>query len=201
MSARLGNTSNDIRSSSSQSNFLATILIAIRMTYYVAASQLTAGKTGFTKNPGEGTLIIPITVPYSFTKTHDRLAVIYRVLNKLVFFDPAAMCDMPTEFVVAPLPARRQLWEARDAEEWQRQRQNELREEASFALAVDGEIVKLDQRRLSCRDAWLPYIPSNDEITSQIHTSRASRSAACWTEWCSGMDSMGGLIMLTASMA
>ena len=201
MSARLGNTPNDIRSSLSQYNFLATILIVIHMKYHVAPSQMTAGKTGFIKNPGEGTLIIPITVPDSLTNTYDRLAVIYRILNKLVFFDPAAMCDMPTEFVIAPLPAKRQLWEAQDAEEWQRQRQNEPREEASFALAVDGEIRRLDQRRLSCRDAWLPYIPSNDETPSQIFTSRASRSAACWAEWCSGMDSMGGLIMLTASMA
>ena len=193
--------SDDVRSSSSRYNSLATILIVIRMTYHVAAIRLIAGKTGFTKNPGEGTLIIPTSVPDSLTNTHDRLAIIYRILNKLVFFDPAAMCDMPTEFMIAPLPAKRQLWEAKDAEDWRKQQQNQPREETSFALAVDGEIVKLDQRRLSCRDAWLPYVPLDDEVTFQVNTSRASRSAACWAEWCSGMDSMGGLIMLTASMA
>lgn len=111
------------------------------------------------------------------------------------------MCDMPTEFVIAPLPSKRQLWESRDANEWQIQRKNEPREEASFALAVDGEIVKLDQGRLSCRDAWLPCVPLDNEVPPQTHVGRASRSAACWAEWCSGVDSMGGLIMLAASMA
>ncbi|KAH6881320.1 hypothetical protein BKA58DRAFT_723 [Alternaria rosae] len=136
-----------------------------------------------------------------YKESRRRLAVIYRILNKLVFFDPAAMCDMPTEFVIAPLPSKRQLWEARDANEWQIQRQNEPQEEVSFALAVDGEIVKLDQGRLSCQDAWLPCVPLDNEAPPQTHASRSSRSAACWAEWCSGTDSMGGLIMLTASMA
>jgi hypothetical protein len=127
--------------------------------------------------------------------------VIYRILNKLIFFDPAAMCDMPTEFIIAPLPAKRQLWEAKDAGEWTAQIQKEPQEEVSYALAIDGEIVKLDQNRLSCRDAWLPHVPLDDHTASQNHASRASRSAGWWAEWCSGMDSMGGLIMLTASMA
>jgi len=170
------------------------------MTYHVAASQITAGKTGFTKSPDEGTFHCD-SRSGSLIDTHYRLAVIYRILNKLVFFGPAAMCDMPTEFVIAPLPAKRQLWDAKDAEEWQMQWQNEQRQETSFALAVDSEIVKLDQRRLSCRDAWLPYLRLDDDATLQTSKSRASRSAACWAEWCSGMDSMGGLIMLTASMA
>jgi hypothetical protein len=111
------------------------------------------------------------------------------------------MCDMPSEFMIAPLPAKRQLWEATDAQEWLLQNQKEPREQVSYAVAADGEIVKLDQRRLSCRDAWLPYAPSDQETVSQNQKSRSSPSAGWWAEWCTGMDSMGGLIMLAASIA
>ncbi|KAL1794530.1 hypothetical protein ACET3X_007951 [Alternaria dauci] len=135
-----------------------------------------------------------------YKESRRRLAVIYRVLDKLVFFGPAAMCDMPAEFVIAPLPAKRQLWEARDAQEWKFQSQAEPQGHTSYALAVDGEIIKLDQRRLSCRDAWLPYTPSDEGTASQIHDIGSSSSRELWAEWCSGIDGMGGLIMLVASM-
>ena len=144
----------------------------------------------------------PLTCFDTLPANHfGRLAVIYRILNKLIFFSPAAMCDMPSEFVIAPLPAKRQLWEAKNAEEWKLQSQKEIREQVSYALAVDGKIVRLNQRRLSCRDAWLPYTPSNEETASRDQEVGNSSSATWWAEWCSGMDSMGGLIMLAASMA
>jgi hypothetical protein len=110
------------------------------------------------------------------------------------------MCDMPSEFVIAPLPARRQLWEAAHAQEWQSQSQREPRGQVSYALAACGEMVKLDQGRLSCRDAWLPYAPSSEEESSPDRASTLSRSGGRWAEWCSGMDSMGSLVMLAASM-
>ncbi|RMZ66111.1 C6 finger domain-containing [Pyrenophora seminiperda CCB06] len=135
-----------------------------------------------------------------YRESRRRLAVIYRILNKLIFFSPADMCEMPAEFVIAPLPAKRQLWEARDAQEWKLQSQKEPPEQVSYALAVDGEIVKLDQRRLSCHDGWLPYAPSDEERISQNHKSSRNRNAGWWAEWCAGMDSMGGLIVLAASM-
>ncbi|KAI8942366.1 hypothetical protein NX059_000441 [Plenodomus lindquistii] len=138
---------------------------------------------------------------WTYKESRRRLAVIYRILNKLIFFEPAAMCDMPAEFVIAPLPGKRQLWEAKNVEEWKLQSQNEVHEQVSYALAADGKIVKLNQGRLSCRDAWLPYTPFNEETASQDHERMTSSSATLWAEWCSGMDSMGGLIMLAASMA
>ena len=111
------------------------------------------------------------------------------------------MCDMPAEFVIAPLPAKRQLWEATDAQKWELQSQKMPQEQVSYALALDGEIVTLDQRRLSCRDAWLPYTSSDENTTSPRHQDGIDRNADCWAEYCAGMDSMGGLIMLAASMA
>ncbi|PVH91977.1 hypothetical protein DM02DRAFT_605940 [Periconia macrospinosa] len=134
-----------------------------------------------------------------YKESRRRLAVIYRILNKLIYFSPAAMCEMPAEFVIAPLPAKRQLWEARNAQEWKVQRGKDLQEQL-FALAVDGEIVKLEQRRLSCRDAWLPYAPSDEGAAFQNRNGRYSHVAGCWAEWCSGMDSMSSLIMLAATM-
>lgn len=175
-------------------------MIVTRIIYHVVASLRAVGKIGSTRSRGEGTLTTRIVLQDLHTNNLGRLAVIYRILNKLVFFGPAAMCDMPTEFVIAPLPAKRQLWEARDEQEWKLQSQKEPQEQVSYALAVEGEIVKLDQRRLSCRDAWLSYAPPDEETTFQSQNSRSSRSTDWCTEWCSGMDSMGGLIMLAASM-
>jgi hypothetical protein len=111
------------------------------------------------------------------------------------------MCDMPSEFVIAPLPARRGLWEAAHAQEWQLQSQREPHGQVSYALAADGGIVKLDECRLSCRDAWLPYVPASEKKSSPDLASTLDRKGRWWAEWCSGMDSMGGLIMLAASMA
>jgi hypothetical protein len=189
-----------MHSSLSQCNFLVTIMTVERLTYHVAASLRTTGKTGSTKSPGEGIQIPQYCLRILPADHSGRLAVIYRILNKLIFFGPAAMCNMPSEFMIAPLPAKRQLWEATDAQEWTLQSQREPREQVSYALAAEGEIVKLDQGRLSCRDAWLPYLPPDQE-TPQLHGSRTNPSAGLWAEWCSGMDSMGGLIMLAASIA
>jgi len=111
------------------------------------------------------------------------------------------MCDMPAEFVIAPLPAKRQFWEATNAQQWELQSQKEPQGQVSYALTFDGEIVTLDQRRLSCRDAWLPYASSDEVTTSRNYQGGIDRSAGCWAEYCAGMDSMGGLIILAASMA
>ena len=178
-----------------------TTLTAMRITYRVATRLKAAGKTGSIKSPGGGTPAIGIIVPPIPADCSGRLAVIYRVLNKLIFFEPAAMCNMPAEFVIAPLPAKRQLWEAKNAQDWNTQSQTEPQGQISYALAVDGEIIKLDQGRLSCRDAWLPYAPSDKEPASQIHNNRSRHCSNWWAEWCSGMDGMGGLIMLVASLA
>lgn len=107
---------------------------------------------------------------------------------------------MPAEFVIAPLPAKRQLWDAKNAEEWKLQNQEEECKQVSYALAMDGKIIKLNQDRLSCCDAWLSSTPMDDETASQDHERRTISSATWWTEWCSGMDSMGALILLAASM-
>ncbi|KAI3331452.1 hypothetical protein HD806DRAFT_518473 [Xylariaceae sp. AK1471] len=128
-----------------------------------------------------------------FRESRRRLAVVYRVVNMLIYFEPAAMCDMPTEFILAPLPAKKQLWEAGDEFSWMTECKREPGIQVSFGLAADGEIVKLDEGRLSCSDAWLSYQSVDAAKTPP-------RSTASWEEWCSGIDGFGGLVMLAASL-
>ena len=110
----------------------------------------------------------------------------------LIYFEPAAMCDLPTDLVLAPLPARRQLWEAGDEFAWKVESQRDPGVQVDFGLATDGEIVKLDEGRLSCSDAWLSL--------HSLGASTPARSTASWEEWCSGIDGFGGLVMLAASL-
>jgi hypothetical protein len=118
--------------------------------------------------------------------------VVYRVVNMLIYFEPAAMCDIPADLLLAPLPAKKQLWEAGDEFAWREESQREPGIQVSFGLAPDGDIIKLDESRLSCNDAWVSY-HSSDSMTP-------SRSTASWEEWCAGADGFGGLVMLAASL-
>jgi len=112
----------------------------------------------------------------------------------LIYFEPAGMCDMPTEFILAPLPAKKQLWEARDEFSWLERSEGEPGLRVSFGLAADGEVVKLDNSQLSCSDTWLSYQSVDD---NRVQGKVATRG---WEEWCAGMDGLGGLVMLAASL-
>ncbi|OTB08787.1 hypothetical protein M426DRAFT_161624 [Hypoxylon sp. CI-4A] len=124
-------------------------------------------------------------------ESRRRLGVVYRVINKLTYWDPASMCDMPEEFLLAPLPAKKQLWEAGDEFAWKAENQKDSG--VQFGLAADGEIVRLEEGRLSCSDAWLSY-ESSGPVAQPRH-------AASWEDWCAGIDGFGGLVMLVASLA
>ncbi|KAI1120689.1 hypothetical protein F5Y10DRAFT_257908 [Nemania abortiva] len=127
-----------------------------------------------------------------FRESRRRLAIIYRVVNMLVYFEPAAMCDMPTEFMLAPLPARKMLWEAEDEFSWRTESQRKPGIQLSLGLAADGEIVELDEGRLTCSDAWVS--------SHSKHTETPPRCPASWDEWCAGTDGLRGLVMLAASL-
>lgn len=107
----------------------------------------------------------------------------------LVYFEPAAMCNVQTDLLIAPLPAKKPLWEAGDEFVWKAESDREPGVQTAFGLAANGELVKLDEGQLHCHDAVL------------LHNARTSaRSTANWEEWCSGMDGFGGLVMLAASL-
>ncbi|GMG01826.1 unnamed protein product [Aspergillus oryzae] len=111
------------------------------------------------------------------------------VVNMLVYFEPAAMCGLRTDLVIAPLPARKQLWEAGDELLWKAESQRESGFQTVYGLAASGDLVQLGKDQLH----------STNEVL--LHKTVTARGSANWEEWCSGMDGLGGLVMLAASLA
>ncbi|KAH8668968.1 hypothetical protein BX600DRAFT_435480 [Xylariales sp. PMI_506] len=128
-----------------------------------------------------------------FRESRRRLGVVYRVVNMLVYFEAVSVCEMPTDLILAPLPAKKQLWEASDEFAWKAESQRDPGIHTSFGLAADGQLVKLDESRLSCTDAWLSY-----ETLDTKHA--PPRCTVNWEEWCAGIDGFGGLVLLAASL-
>lgn len=112
------------------------------------------------------------------------------MVNMLTYFQPAARCDLPTDLVLAPLPAKKPLWEANSWIEWKTEVQKEPRiQQTAFGLATTGELVRLNK----------VYGQSGPISHLALDAATVSRSAASWEEWCSGMDGFGALVMLAAS--
>ncbi|KAJ9607678.1 hypothetical protein H2200_007756 [Cladophialophora chaetospira] len=120
-----------------------------------------------------------------------RLCVVYQIMNLLVYFDPAALCDHDANLILGPLPTRKQLWEAADEFAWVAESAKEPGIETLYGLAVNGDLVRLDGAHLRS-DEVLPQNPS--------HIGSPSSSATNWEGWCAGMDGFGGLVMLAASL-
>ncbi|KAJ5574343.1 uncharacterized protein N7459_008770 [Penicillium hispanicum] len=123
-----------------------------------------------------------------FEESRRRLALIYRVVDMIVFFEPARMCTLPADLILAPLPAKKQLWEAGNASEWKTRSERVSGAHSIFGLAANGELVGLGEDQVYCSHAVL------------LDESAPTRSTASWEEWCSGMDGLGGLVMLAASL-
>ncbi|KAG2170740.1 hypothetical protein VTO58DRAFT_110979 [Aureobasidium pullulans] len=133
-----------------------------------------------------------IVISKEFARTGSGLAVIYRVVDMLVYFEPAGMCGLQKDLIIAPLPAKKQLWEADNKILWEEEGKRDSAIQDSFALAANGELVKLDQGQLYC---------SNGELRYRLSTNNSPASSATnWEYWCSGMDGLGGLVMLAASL-
>ena len=101
------------------------------------------------------------------------------------------MCDMRNDLLVAPLPARKQLWEATDAVAWQ-ERRPDL--QSTFGLASNGELIELDEFQLHSSAASMPL-----PLAKGGSAADTSSNSHNWEEWCSGMDGFGALVMLAAS--
>lgn len=111
----------------------------------------------------------------------------------MLVYEPVTLCGPNTKLILAPLPAKKQLWEADDAMAWKGEVERDLPgAQTDCALAANGELVKIADGQLYCGNAETPNKPS-DATTS-------STGAENWQEWCSGMDEFGGLVMLTASL-
>lgn len=143
-----------------------------------------------------------------------RLAVIYRIINLLLYFEPAYMCTLQSDLIIAPLPAKKSLWEAGSARDWSEALAGRREpshhhipasspppllptlgdgiKEKSLALAADGGLVQLDDGQVYCSQGELQY-----QILSLGST---ATKAADWEDWCAGMDGFGGLVMLAAEL-
>ncbi|KAK1760076.1 hypothetical protein QBC47DRAFT_366346 [Echria macrotheca] len=134
-----------------------------------------------------------------FEESRRRLCVVYQIINMLVFFEPAAMCHLhTTDILIAPLPAPRPLWEAVEESSWRTERSHissySPRDDEIYALAGSGEIVKLKQARPPCHEEVAAMVRKPKDADGLL------RSTASWDEWLTGMDGLGGLVMLAASL-
>ncbi|KAK8009352.1 hypothetical protein PG991_011903 [Apiospora marii] len=108
------------------------------------------------------------------------------IVNMVVVFEPAAMCDLHADgLILSPLPARRQLWEAETASKWMSEIERDLGSQTDYGMTVSGDLVKVSES------------PANSNTGE--HGAR-HRQKADWEEWLAGMDSFGGLVMLAASL-
>lgn len=115
----------------------------------------------------------------------------------LVYFEPAARCDLPADLILAPLPAKKPLWEANDEVVWKAETERDPGlHQTAFGIAASGSLVRLDKGH----GRGEPY--RRDDVLSHtvLDVGIVSRSPADWEEWCSGMDGFGGLVMLAASL-
>jgi len=117
--------------------------------------------------------------------------VIYHIINMLVYFEPAALCDLhESDLVLSPLPSRRLLWEASDGNQWEVASSTDPNAQTVFGMTANGDLVKFE-----AASAF-----HGDTATVRHLQHGVARTVANWEEWCSGMDSMGGLVMLAASL-
>jgi hypothetical protein len=118
--------------------------------------------------------------------------VVYKIINMLVYFEPAALCGHPTDILIAPLPTKKELWEAGSESLWKLENDRHLGLGHDFALASNGDLIKLNDGELLC--------DSGSDYQQTINLKPSLKVTEDWGEWCSGMDGFGGLVMLAASM-
>jgi hypothetical protein len=111
----------------------------------------------------------------------------------LVYFERPSSCTLQADLILAPLPAQKQLWEASDALLWKTEIERNPSTRTAFGLAANGELVTLDKGQSYGCNELLSYKFLDAKSSS-------SRGVSNWEEWCAGMDGLGGLVMLTASM-
>ncbi|KAF2786119.1 hypothetical protein K505DRAFT_368494 [Melanomma pulvis-pyrius CBS 109.77] len=127
-----------------------------------------------------------------FEESRQRLGLLLRIISMVVIIEPTAMCHMRAGLILAPLPARKALWEASDEEKWTLERNRDVGNKSEFGLTDDGELVSLDL-----------YVERSDETPypEQLESAKLlPRSSTNWEEWCSGMDGFGAIVMLAASL-
>jgi len=124
-----------------------------------------------------------------FEESRRRAAVVFRIINMLVNMSPVTTCDSQPGVLIAPLPARKQLWEAGGERQWRKEMQRAPAANVGYALAVSGDLIGLDE-----------YERKSLTMNESLETWTSLRSKDNWEEWCAGMDGLGAVIMLAASL-
>jgi hypothetical protein len=109
----------------------------------------------------------------------------------LYSLDPAPSGVEPDGFLLAPLPGRKQLWEAPDdAQAWMAEKSRDGPFSSVFGVLTGGQMVRLqEQQVVLANDINFPLGIVDEE------------SASNWQEWCAGMDGLGALVTLATSLA
>jgi hypothetical protein len=109
-----------------------------------------------------------------------RISLIFNCIRMLFALDPPGKCVTPSGFLLAPLPARKQLWEAPDADAWMLERCRDI--------GGIPDVFGILQNGLRNGQAFV------------VEPRPVEESVENWQEWCSGMDGLGTLIMLAATL-
>lgn len=165
------------------SNYFDALMLS---TVTVVAQHFNCNELAITQQPAQHDDLGSVWRDWIIKESVNRLCLIYRIIDMLAYFEPAAMCDLPSDLILAPLPARKQLWESSNEFAWNLESSKDILGEPVFGLPATGDLVKLSESRIHCGRSWMSTDNSND--------------TANWEEWCSGMDSLGGLVMLAASL-
>jgi hypothetical protein len=126
-----------------------------------------------------------------FIESRRRLSILFRSIDLLVYFDPAAICPINSGLIFAPLPCHTAFWSARSEAEWSRARASLPGDMLSSAngMTVNGDLIQVDT-------SMPPRpLPDGDGVWMGLENKQAR-----WEEWCAGMDEYGGLIMLGAAL-
>ncbi|KAI5360705.1 hypothetical protein Slin15195_G086210 [Septoria linicola] len=135
----------------------------------------------------------PTWYDWLMEESRRRLSIVYRIINMLVYFEPPGLCSPPSDLILAPLPARKLLWEATEEQYESHMRSQEV--DYAYAMAKTGGLVRLT-------DVTSSPLLDHTELTYEYEMLGAAttRGTASWEEWLADMDGFGGLIVLAASM-
>jgi hypothetical protein len=127
-----------------------------------------------------------------FEESRRRWYAVFKCLGMLFTNDGSDGCTLFDSYAIAPLPAKKALWDARDEQDWLMEKSN-WNDKIAFGLKLSGRMAKLRTFRAvqeSRMEVMLaqPTEPTEDE------------SEENWKEWCSGTDDLGALIMLAATL-
>ena len=104
--------------------------------------------------------------------------------------EPVSNCTLNDDLLLAPLPARKQLWEASNEYSWGLEGRRDAGVSTVFGLKANGQMVKLTD-----------YHVYPGGVMTMMKADQSADSSSNWQEWCSGMDGLGSLVMLAATLS